>query len=82
MKQYLDGTIAIFAGKNKLEYTVVKNYIKSAKTDKIPAINNQAIPRYIPDKDHPYRQQYRPEKKYNYPSSATQLQQLGQIYDR
>ena len=77
MKQYLDGTIAIFAGKNKLEYTVIKNYVKSTETNKTPATKNQSIPTYTLDKDHPYRQQYRPEKKYNYPSNATQLQQLG-----
>jgi len=80
IKQYLDGHIAIFAGKNKLKFTPIENYVKPAKDDKKVVANNPAPTKYSPPQNHPFRQQYKPEKKYHYPSSSKQLEQLGQLY--
>lgn len=80
IKLYLDGQMAIFAGKNKLKYTIVQNYIKPDKIEKTMVTKHNMISKYIPPKDHPYRQQYKPEKHYRSQSSSERLQELGRFY--
>jgi hypothetical protein len=79
IKQYLDGSIAIFAGNNKLKYTIIEHYVKLVKDDKTYVIKNQ-IAKYVPPIDHPYRQKYKPETIYRYQTSSKQLQNLGDLY--
>lgn len=81
IKLYLDGHIAIFAGMAPLEYSIIQNYIKP-ENETILAINLSVAPKHVPPIDHPYKQRYRPEKAYRYPSSSRQLDDLGIYYDR
>ena len=82
IKQYLDGHLVIFAGKYELKYSIIENYVKPIEINKSPVNITQPALKYTPPKSHPYRQQYKPEKKYNYPSTIKQLQKLAHIYDR
>ena len=81
MKRHLHGRIAIFAGKYELKYSVIENYVKPEVIDKV-RINQVIPPKHIPDKTHPYKQQYKQEKRYHYASGTNRLQYVGQIYDR
>jgi transposase len=80
IKKYLDGHIAIFASNKQLNYHVIENYVTPI-IEKNPHINKtQIIRKYTPAIDHPYRQQYKPEKLYHYASGTKQLQELGRYY--
>ena len=81
VKRYLDGRIAIFAGKYELKYSVIENYVKPEVIDKVK-ITQVTHSKHIPDKTHPYKQQYKQEKRYHHASDINRLQYVGQIYDR
>lgn len=81
IKLYLDGSIVIFAGENKLKYTIIDNYVKSNKPDKKQSVDKtQAPTKWTPPANHPFRQNYKSEKKYRQQSNSSQLQELGRIY--
>lgn len=81
IKRYLDGSIAIFAGKEKLKYTIIDNYEKPSKSDKKQSVaKTQSTTKWTPPASHPYRQNYKPEKKNSSPSNSRKLQELGRIY--
>lgn len=79
IKTYLDESLAIFAGKNKLKYTVIENYVRPLINDKNNTSNTKTKPKYIPPLNHQFRQ-YKPEKKYRQQSSSAQLQKMGCLY--
>ena len=80
MKQYLDGRIAIFAGKHSLQYQVIVNYVKPViNRDKVTN-NSQLASRCTPREGHPFKQRYKPERIHSYSSTSKQLQVIGQLY--
>ena len=81
VKRYLDGRIALFAGKYELKYSVIENYVKPEVIGKVK-ITQVTHSKHIPDKTHPYKQQYKQEKRYHHASDINRLQYVGQIYDR
>ncbi len=81
IKLYLDGSIVIFAGENKLKYTIVDNYVKPNKPHKKQSVDKTQVPtKWTPPANHPFRQNYKSEKKYRQQSNSSQLQELGRIY--
>lgn len=81
MKQYLDGSIGIFAGNVKLAHTIIESYVKPVQPIKNTSkVTQQSAMRYVSPKDHPFRKNYKPEKLHRYPSGSKQLQELGSLY--
>ena len=80
IKQYLDGTMAIFAGKYMLQYQSIENYVKPLINHDRTSNNNQVVPRCVQRMGQHFKQHYKPEKTYRYSSSSKQLQTVGQFY--
>lgn len=77
IKRYLDGNIAIFAGKVKLEYQILTNYVKPIKKAKVYIPFAPSKP-YIPPAAHPFRKyRTKPNKQV---AGTKQLLQLGDYY--
>ena len=80
IKQYLDGHISIFAGMHELKYNRIENYMKPVDNSKSKVKQDRILTRQVPPKTHPYKQQYKPEKKYRYATSSKQLEGFGTYY--
>ena len=81
IKHYLDGTIVILARGNKLKYTIIDNYVKPNKPDKKQSVDKTQVPtKRTPPANHPFRQNYKSEKKHRQQSNSSQLQEIGRIY--
>jgi len=70
IKQYLDGSISIFAGKHKINYSIIHNYVRSTKVAPAKPPRNDKTA-YAQNQDHPYRnyKQVKP-KQHNKTSSS------------
>ena len=80
IKHYLDGHTSIFAGIYELKYNKIENYTKPVDNSKSKVQQDRILPRHVPPKTHPYKQQYKLEKKYRYATSSKQLDSVGIYY--
>jgi hypothetical protein len=80
IKQFLDGSIAIFAKDTRLEYSIIPNYTKPLKENK--RFGSFALIRQPkPDFTHPFRQNYKQDKSRKKGSTAQYLQTVSSYYE-
>ena len=83
IKQYLDGHMAFFYGKQQLQFKRIDNYIKPNKEVVSKAILspiNWTKTHSRTQTTHPFKLHYKPERIKRSPSNSKQLETLGQVY--
>lgn len=79
INQHLDGRMTISIDSNNLKYTKLENYSKPIEITKpkCPVIYKTTS---IPNKNHPYKSRYQPERRNLQTSGQKQLDFIGRYY--
>lgn len=79
INQHLDGRMTISINGNNLKYTKLENYAKPIEIKKPKPLVIYKTPS-IPNKNHPYKSRYKPERKNLQTSGQKQLDFIARYY--